>query len=67
MRFSDENYRKAFPREDKPAKPVEQQPGSVIEEAEKQTKEPEGQPGSVIDHEEDPAEPEGDAKQEEGD
>ena len=67
MRFSDDNYRKAFPREDKPATPAAPAAGSVIEEAEKQEPKKtikESEPASVI---EDAAEPEQEGSEGDGD
>ena len=62
MRFSDEKYRKAFPREDKPATPATPATGNVIEEAEKQEPKKmikESEPGSVVDDAPEPDQEEG--------
>ena len=61
MRFSEENYLKAFPREEKPVKVVvaEDKPGNVIEEAE-QIEQPETKkPDPVEDQAGDPEPEEG--------
>lgn len=66
MRFSDDNYRKAFPREDKPATSATPAAGSVIEEAEKQEVKKtinESDPGSVVD---DAADPEQEGSEDDG-
>ena len=66
MRFNDDNYRKAFPREDKPVKQESAPAGSVIEEAEKQEVKKtikESEPDSVID---DAAEPEQEGSEDDG-
>lgn len=58
MRFSDANYQKAFPREDKPKAQAPTPTGSVIEEAEKlEQPKKTTEPDSVIEDEPTPDEP----------